>query len=85
VPALHELIDEHEHLTCTAKDVKHLHDAEEECSLCDYLISIKPFPNGYSALVADLPSTDVEVNFHAVILLRNKLNANTLRGPPASC
>ena len=85
VPALHELIEDHEHLTCTAKDVKHLHDSEEECVLCDYLISFNPYPNDYTELVSTFPPSDVEFALPAPVSIRNILNANTLRGPPAIC
>ena len=83
-PALHELLEEHDHLVCTAVDVDHLHDAPFECDLCDYLIGIKPFSSDTEeeyyrpeALASFNPSVKIT-------LTDLERSVRYLRGPPRS-
>ena len=44
-PAVHALLEEHshhDHLICESKGKEHFHQIEVDCTLCDYLIGIKP-------------------------------------------
>lgn len=82
VPALHELFEHHDHKHCTAKDVKHWHQGEIKCQLCDYLLSIKPFHSDQIVRSEPILPPMWQAETPVYIYVEPGLSLQPLRGPP---
>ncbi len=84
VPALHEILEYHDHTHCTAITHEyHYHSATYDCSLCDYLLHLKYFVEGQRISTYDAPYAARTTNDWATQYVREAGSGIYLRGPPA--
>ena len=82
MPALHELLEHHEHFVCNAKDTLHWHDDVQECELCDYLIGIQTFHSDEQEEHFHHEVTYTSFLSHDVEMASRSFVTPHLRGPP---